>query len=283
MSGSPSPLYKTPAGEQIVRGIYDQALQNWSAPCDTRCIPTRHGEAFVIASGEAGAPPLLLLHGAGSNSAIWAADAGDYSRGHRLYAVDLPGEAGRSAPNRPTWEGSAFADWLEDVLAGLGVERVTLAGISQGAWTALKFAVTQPERVHRLVLMAPGGVVPDRKSFLLKAIPLMLLGQWGIGRMVDALFGDQPVPDGVKDVVIEITRHYKPRLGVLPLFTDDELRRLTMPVLLLGGTRDVMRDLNAIEARLRGLLPDLTVKLIPGAGHALLNTRGDVLHFLAHP
>ncbi len=276
---SPS-LYKTADGERSVLAIYTEALKNWSAPSTTHTVSTRHGDAFVIASGDASSPALILLHGAGSNSAIWAGDAAAYSRSYRVYAVDLPGEPGRSAPNRPPWDGPAFADWLADVLNGLGIERATLVGISQGAWTALKFAVAQPERVDRLVLLTPGGIVPDRASFLLRAIGLSLLGTWGLKRLTADLFGDQAVPAGVLDIVVEISRHFKPRLGVLPLFTDDELKRLTMPLLLVGGTKDIMRDLDQIAARLRQHVPDLTVKRLPGAGHALINTQPVVLEFL---
>ena len=82
------------------------------------------------------------------------------------------------------------------------------------------------------------------------------------------------------DIVVEISRYFKPRLGVLPLFADEELRRLTMPILLVGGTKDIMRDLGKIEQRLRQHVPKLTVKLIPGAGHALINTQSSLLEFL---
>lgn len=275
-----SALYKSAEGEHTVMAIYDDALAHWSAPYQTQVVPTRYGDTFVIASGDMHAPALILLHGAGSNSAIWAGDVGEYSRYFQVYAVDLIGEAGKSAPNRPAWESGAFADWLEDVLNGLQIERATLVGISQGAWTALKFAVAMPERVDNLVLLAPGGIVPDRKSFLLKAIVAMLLGKWGIARFVSALFGDQTVPDGVVDTVVQITAQFKPRIGVLPIFTEEELSRLTMPSYLIGGTKDIIRDNEKIAARLRDILPQLTVNIIPGAGHALINTSGSVVAFL---
>jgi pimeloyl-ACP methyl ester carboxylesterase len=275
-----SVLYKTPAGEQAVMAIYDTALKNWPVPYETRIIPTRHSDTFVVISGDALSPAMILLHGAGGNSAMWAGDVFDYSHRFRVYAVDLPGEAGKSAANRPAWESPAFAEWLEDVLNELKVDQATIVGISQGAWTALKFAVASPGRVEKLVLIAPGGIVPDRPSFIVRAVVLMLLGEWGIRRMVSVLFGDQAVPEGVQDIVVQITRHFRPRIGVLPIFTDDELRRLTMPTLLLGGTKDIIRDLARIESRLRNLLPNLQVSIIPGAGHALLNTSGRIMEFL---
>lgn len=273
-------LYKSAAGEQAVMATYDAALRNWAVPYTTRRIATRHGSTFVIVSGDEAAPPLVLLHGAGGNSTIWAGDVGQFCRRYRVYAVDLVGEAGKSAPTRPDWEGPAFAEWLQDVFDGLHLERAALAGVSQGAWTALKFAVTAPQRVTSLILIAPGGIIPDRLSFALKAVVLMMFGQRGTKRLVKELFGDVPVPEDVAAIVVQITRVFKPRVGVLPIFSDAELQVLTMPILLVGGTKDIMRDVDKIAARLNRLVPHLTVKRVPGAGHAMLETAPHLAEFL---
>jgi pimeloyl-ACP methyl ester carboxylesterase len=260
--------------------LYDGLLDQWPVPYAGLAVDTRHGATFVVASGEESKPPLVLLHGAGTNSAVWGADVVDYAHHYRVYAVDLLGEPGKSAPHRPAWDGPAYGEWLEDVFDQLGLEKPAVAGISQGGWAALKLAVRRPARVEKLVLMAPAGVIPDRKSFLLRAIPLTLLGRWGARRLARMTFGDQPVPDGVEDIVVTITSHFKPRVGIVPLFSDEELRRLTMPTLLLGGTQDIIRDTNKIAARLQALLPEVQVIVIPGAGHALLDTTGYILPFL---
>jgi pimeloyl-ACP methyl ester carboxylesterase len=176
-------IYKSAAGEQAIMAWYDAALTRWPVPYTTLTVPTRHGQTFIIASGEESAPPLVLLHGAGSNSTIWAGDVTDYSRRYRVLAVDLLGEPGKSAPNRPRWDGPAYAEWLEDVFIALKLKAVTIIGLSQGAWTGLKFAVYQPERVKALVVLSPGGINPDKPSFVVRALPLLLRGRWGIRRI----------------------------------------------------------------------------------------------------
>lgn len=274
-------IYKSAAGERAVMAIYDSLLAQWPVPYQALNIPTRHGQTFVIASGPATAPPLLLLHGAGTNSAMWGGDVAAYSQDYRVYAVDLPGEPGKSAPNRPPWAGPAYTEWLEDVLAGLAIDQATLVGLSQGGWTALKFATAHPDRVNKSVLLTPGGIIPDKMSFLFRAIGLMLLGRWGLRRLNRILFANQPVPPGVDEVLILMTTHFKPRVGKLPCFTDEELQRLTMPVLLLIGTDDALRDARKIIARMEKLLPQLTAITIPGAGHALINTTSQIIPFLA--
>src|SRR5512133_1779901 len=99
-------VFRTPAGEEAVMAFYDNILAHWPVSYETLNIPTRHGSTFVVASGDRTAMPLVLLHGAGTNSAIWAGDVAEYSRTYRVYAIDLLGEPGKSAPHRPAWNSS---------------------------------------------------------------------------------------------------------------------------------------------------------------------------------
>lgn len=273
-------IYKSAAGETAVRNLYNDALSHWPIPYTPLDIPTRHGRTFALSCGDVTAPPLLLLHGAGTNSAIWAGDVAVYGRDHHVLAVDLLGEAGQSAPNRPPWDSPAYAEWLLDVFDYLELEQAALVGMSQGGWTAVKFATAHPERVNRLGLICPGGIVPDKLSFLLWVIPLSLMGRWGARRMVRLLYGRQPIPAGVEEIMMTVTRHFKARMGILPIFTDDELRRLTMPALLVGGALDALRDIVKIGERLRPLLPDLAITILPDAGHVVLNSVDVMAPFL---
>jgi pimeloyl-ACP methyl ester carboxylesterase len=279
------PIYKSPAGEQAMMALYDQVLAHWPVPRETRTLPTRHGDTFVVTSGPAGAPPLVLLHGAGANSTIWAADVARYSRLYRTHAVDLPGEAGRSAPNRLPWPGPAWSEWLEDVLDALAVPNAALLGISQGAWTALKFATHHPERVSKLVLLCPGGIVPDRLSFLLRAVAYSVLGPrraaGGAERIAQSLFGSEPAPREALEITRLVVTHFNSRVGVLPIFSAEQLRRLDMPALLIAGAQDTLRPTAKIVARMQTLLPQLHAVVLPQAGHVLTGTTRHILPFLA--
>jgi hypothetical protein len=73
-------LYRSAEGEQAVMALYDTALAQWPVAYQTRQVATRHGDTFVILSGDDALPPLILLHGAGTNSATWIVEIGDYSR-----------------------------------------------------------------------------------------------------------------------------------------------------------------------------------------------------------
>jgi len=276
-------IYRTPEGEKAILAMYEGALARWPVPCQTMEVPTRYGKTFVVDSGSstASAPPLVLLHGAGTNSAIWIGDVSTYTSAHRVIAIDLLGEAGKSAQTRPAWDSPAYAEWLDEVFDALKLTTASVVGISQGGWTALKYAVYKPERISNLVLICPGGVIPDRISFVFRAIFYAFMGKSGAEKMTRMIYADQPLPPGADEISALIMKHFKSRVGVLPIFTDAELKRLTMPTLLLGGAKDALRDNVKIGARLQTLMPQTQVQIVAGGGHALMNTTPLIMPFLA--
>jgi pimeloyl-ACP methyl ester carboxylesterase len=274
-------IYKSPAGKSQIMALYEAVLAHWPVPCETFTLPTRHGETFVIASGESSAPPLVLLHGSASNAVSWVGDIAEYSQHLRTYAVDLPGEPGKSAENRPAWDGPGFAEWLDDVLDGLKIQKTALLGLSQGGWTALRFATIRPERVTRLVLLAPGGVMPTRSSFILKAVFLSMAGRWGAERINRIVLGNQPIHAEAVKFMDAIMTHFKARIGKEYLFSDEELKRLNMPVLLIGGALDALIPMESVILRVQKLVPQVKAEVIPDMGHALINLAEQIIPFLS--
>ena len=276
----PPSIFRSKDGQRQVMELYDRMLGQWPVEHECLEIPTRYGNTFVIASGDPGADELILLHGAGSNSLVWIDDVQTYSKYYRVYAVDIIGEAGKSAANRPPLPGPAYAEWLADIYGGLKIDRATIIGISQGGWTALKFATVKPGRVDRLVLICPGGIIYDNIPFVLQALTYTSMGAWGRRRMVRKLFADQPVAESLLEAMALTIKNFKFRLAIPPLYANEELAALTMPTLYVGGTKDVLRNSAKIADRLRQLVPNLTVDLIEGGGHAINDTTCSTLPFL---
>ena len=108
-----------------------------------------------------GAIPVVLLHGGGPGATAWSNFGRNFlvfSRFRRTLAVDQPG-FGRS--DKPAEHGQYFsfsAEALAGLLDALEIARVHLIGNSLGGGTAVRFALQYPDRVGRLVLMAPGGL-----------------------------------------------------------------------------------------------------------------------------
>lgn len=280
MGSATGSLYRSAAGRAEMMAIYERVLAGWPAPSEQLHVPARHGATFVIATGDTRLPPLVLLHGSGSNSATWAGDVARYRACCRVYAVDIPGEAGKSAETRFSCRGPAFREWLDDVLDGLGLPAAILGGMSLGGWAALDYAIYRPERVLRLALICPSGVCPPKASFGLAALFLMPLGAWGLERMKRRVFqGAEVGPDAER--FFDLTaKHFNYRREAPVLFTDDELRHAVMPVLMLAGENDAVLQSHETAARLERLLPHCRTIVYGRGGHALTGVGHEVEAFL---
>jgi pimeloyl-ACP methyl ester carboxylesterase len=101
--------------------------------------------------------PIVLLHGLTANLFVWDAWAQRLSEHFRVIRLDLPGH-GLTGPNREKRCGwPQVADLVVRLLDQLDVARATFVGNSFGRAIAWQIAARHPERVSRLVLIAPVG------------------------------------------------------------------------------------------------------------------------------
>ncbi|NLE11793.1 MAG: alpha/beta fold hydrolase [Actinobacteria bacterium] len=277
------PIYKTPEGEQAVMAVYERLLSEWPESTESLQIETRHGRTHVLARGHKDADPLVLLHGAGSNALAWGGDVPDFARHFRVYAVDTPGEPGRSSHHRIGWRDDAIVEWLEDVVNALSESastQILLAGISQGGYVALRFASARAERVKALALLAPGGVSQPKLSFFVRGLTYGMYGRRGATALTRRVMGDCEVDDAAKEYMDLIYSNFRSRTDAQPLLTDSQLRALTMPVLLMLGGRDAIFDSKKTGDRFARVVGHVDIRLLPEAGHALINVAPAMVPFL---
>lgn len=274
-------IYKTEAGGQQILHRYHEALADWPVAAEHVRVPTREGETFVLVSGPPDAPPVVLLHGSGGNATAWRGEAAAWAGRFRTYAVDLVGEPGLSAQARPVLGSDALALWLDDVLDGLGLTATPVVGTSLGGWVALDYAIRRPERVRRLALQCPGGVGRQTFGWMFKTLLFRPFGRWGLRRTAQTVTGlrsEEVRP--VLDYLVLTFRQFKPRTERLPVFPDEALRGLRMPLLVIVGERDAMFDSRDTARRVRENAPHATVTLLPGTGHAILGQAEPIATFL---
>lgn len=277
-------VYRSTAAQQRAHAAYRACLDAWPASHDARTIATDYGDTFVVASGPADAPAVLLLHGTMATAAMWGAEVAALARDWRVYAVDIIGDAGFSAPHRPPTATDAHARWLEGVLDGLGCPRAHVVGLSFGGWLALDFASRRPQRVSSLTLITPGGVA-DR-NILPWALPLLLLGPWGARKVQARILGPAPPVEGerqrrIAELSAAIFPGMRPRTERLRAITDAELAELTMPVSVLLGADDPTQDAARIARRFQEHVTQAQVTVFPGKRHYLGDQSDLIGAFLA--
>lgn len=277
--------FRSPEAAREVHDAYRALLSQWPLPHEEHRLATRTGETFVLVCGDRSNPPLVLLHGALATSAMWMHDVPRWARKFRVYAVDVIGEPGFSAPARPPLDTDDHALWLDDVLDGLDLGAVSMVGMSLGGWLVLDYASRRPSRVTALVVLCPAGVGAQRFSVLPKVLALRLLGPWGRRRGVRLALGTPPggVPPEAQplmDFMGTIQRRFRGRVVRFPLFAESQLRRLVMPGLAIVGGRDAMFDSAGTRDRLTRWAPGIRTVWLPDAGHLLVDQTEPVADFL---
>jgi len=148
------------------------------AGCSARDVALADGTHLrLVESGDAHAPPVLLVHGFGASAYQWRFTLPILAAaGFHAIAPDLPGH-GFSQLEFPNGEYTRdrYARRLWQLLDALGVTGAPVVGHSMGGAIAAEMAWQQPERISRLALLSPAGfgLVPDRLR-LLKHIPDLL-------------------------------------------------------------------------------------------------------------
>jgi pimeloyl-ACP methyl ester carboxylesterase len=116
-------------------------------------VATVSGEVSVMTAGAG--EPVLLLHGLGATKGSFLPTVAALAGSFRTIAIDLPGFGDSYKPLGVPYHAPFFARAVVELMAALGLDRAHLIGNSMGGRIALEMGLRFPERVGRLVLLAP--------------------------------------------------------------------------------------------------------------------------------
>lgn len=241
------------------------------APIDTPAATTRPQGAYAQVNGlemyyesHGTGHPLVLLHGGVLTLDLsFGAMIPALAATHRVIAVELQGH-GRTADTDREMSVPRFAEDVVALLDVLGVERADLFGFSLGGLTALETAVRHPDRVDRLVLAAthfrPDGYWAEIRDPALQAGSKRLPTESDFREMADAYRAVAPHPEHFQDFLAKTSA-----AADFEGWSEDDLRGLAAPTLLIFGDTDFVRVDHAAE--MHRLIPDARLAILPGCTH----------------
>jgi pimeloyl-ACP methyl ester carboxylesterase len=224
---------------------------------------------------EAGAgPPLVLVHGLGSNAMQeWGRLMPPLARRYHVYALDLPGFGRSDRPAAADYGIPMQVEAVRSFMAAVGVPKARLAGTSMGGWIAARLAGEHPEQVERLVVVAPAGMRPIAAAPI-PAEVLLPRDEDGVRRLVAAVRHKPPAMPWflVSDVLGRrlreewIVRRALQSMAAGRDWLDGTLGRADMPVLIVWGRQDRLIPV-AYAAPLQAEFPRAVLEVLDGCGH----------------
>ncbi|MGM9567274.1 MAG: alpha/beta fold hydrolase [Clostridia bacterium] len=170
--------------------------------------------------------PLILLHGNGEDSGYFQHQMAFFASKYRVIAVDTRGH-GKSPRGEVPFTLTRFVEDLHDFMTEHRIEKAHLLGFSDGGNIALLFALKYPSFVERLILnganLEPSGV----KGWV--QIPVVL------GYYFASLFKKRSEKAKAKAELLGL-------MVCEPHISESSLKELSMPVLVIAGTKDMIKD-----------------------------------------
>jgi 4,5:9,10-diseco-3-hydroxy-5,9,17-trioxoandrosta-1(10),2-diene-4-oate hydrolase len=275
----------------ISPGISKESAQR---SAKARNVTLSYYEAGVSTSSTDGSPfggglPLVMLHGGGPGASAWSnfgSALPRFAAQFRTLLVDQPGFGGS---DKPPVEGNYYrhaADHVIALLDEIGIGRVHLLGNSLGGGTAMRLALSHPDRVGRLVLMGPGGLSlnlfhadptegvqrlmefggnPTREA-LRAFISTMVVNQDLVtDELVEERFADATAP-GAQEAMREMGMSFWNPETAEDGMLWREAHRLRRPTLLTWGREDRVNPIDGAFAALK-LIPRAQLHVFPNCGH----------------
>jgi pimeloyl-ACP methyl ester carboxylesterase len=279
-----------------------------------RCRRVMAGDVrtFYLETGPEDAPVVVLIHGLGATSASFLPTLVELARDHRVIAVDLPGFGESDKPMRAL-HAAYFAKWMVSFLDAIGVSRASLVGNSMGGRVALEVGLRSPDRVDRLVLLAPSLAWRRYRALAglvrlirpeLALLPLRAEHRLVIGVLRSLFAHEERVPRAALDAAAdEFVRVFHSPRGRIAFFHAareiyledphgvrgfwDRLPGLAPRALFLFGDRDWLVP-RAFERHVRRSLPRAECEIIQDCGHVPQfelpeQTNARILAFLRAP
>jgi len=252
--------------------------------------------------GPATGEVVVYLHGSGPGASGYSNFKGNYpslvAAGYRCIIPDLIGYGFSDKPTDIDHPLSFFVECIRQTLECAGVDRCTVIGNSLGGAVALGLALDDPQRVEKLILMAPGGLseMPEyqampgmQKVFKVfgsgePVTPEVMKDLFATGLMHDPEFATDELVAERMQIMQIMNGHVMATMSV-PVLTG-RLQEIQCPVLAFWGLDEKMMPENGIMALARNI-PHLRLILVSECGHWVMVEHEDMfnracLDFISH-
>lgn len=233
---------------------------------------------IVYLEREQGDETLVLVHGFSADKDNWPRMA-RFLPGYRLIIPDLPGFGDSTKSEKSEYNVAAQAERLDAFFTAIGLKEFYMAGNSMGGNISGIYAARYPQKIKGLILIDNSGLNFPVKSFVFKEVakgvnPLLVSGRNDYDRFLGVVFVKPPfIPLPVKWHLADralASRQFNSKvfreINTMPALIEDKLHRLTMPVLIIWGDKDMVLDVSGVTVLEKGI-KNYKTHILKDCGH----------------
>jgi pimeloyl-ACP methyl ester carboxylesterase len=266
--------FKTKKEKDSYSASYNKALKLWDIPYTEEDIKTSYGTAHVIIAGPKNGKDLVLLHGMDASSTMWYPNIKALAKTHRIYAIDFLMEPNKSVLKDKPLSLEEIVIWYNEIFSHYKLRKFDIVGASRGGWIATLLATQKQNSIDKIVLLSPAQTFKfiDKIGKTSSALMLKLFpSEKKFGKTLNT-FSTHPekINPAYKRQFYLANKYAKSNSSMLKMhpFSDDELKSIQNPVLVLIGDHDVINGEDSVE-RAQKYLVNSKTKIIKDAGHFL--------------
>jgi len=267
-------VFQTKKEKESYLAAYDKSMKLWDVPYTEENIKTSFGTVHVILAGPKNGKDLVLLHGMDASSTMWFPNIKALTKNHRIYAIDFLMEPGKSTLKSKPLTKEEIVKCYNDVFNYYKLKDFSIVAASRGGWIATLLASQKANTIDKMVLLSPAQTFKfiDKMGKTSSALMLKIFPSEKKFQKTLKTFSTHPekISPVYKRQFYLANKYASSNSSMLKMtpFSNDELRSIRNPVLVLIGDQDVINAEESLE-RAKEFLPNSKTKMIKDAGHFL--------------
>ncbi|BDS12866.1 alpha/beta fold hydrolase [Aureispira anguillae] len=261
--------FKTKEGQDWLADWNQRLMKHNQLDYQAQVIETVYGKTHVWTKSheDSSKPALLFLPGFRTCGLFWDLNQtlAPFYKDYRIYLVDVIGQPSLSSGKTPAVKGDGYGNWLKEVIDGLKLEKVIVAGASFGGQLMLKLAKAAPERVSCLIGFNPVGIQYislGPRAMWYNALHMLFPSNKNIDLYLEKMVLDPALKlkEGCREFLSEyqyyVIQNFKFGCDYPYKFSDKELSDVKTPVYLILCEDDHLVDAKKTVARAKKILPN---------------------------
>lgn len=261
-----SSLFKSEQGKKEILLLYDKKLKSLNLEFEYLTIQTSFGETNIIAAGDPANPPIIIVHGSNGCAPIALETYANLHKTFRVFAVDVLAQPNKSAETRLSMKNNSYGKWMNEIIADLNIESVTMAGFSFGGLIILKTLEYDENNIKEVYLSAPAYIVNGNplKTIFKVFIPMKRYMKTKkldyVEKFLSNLFTDRDefAVEFLSKVFLEFEMDFTP----VPVIDANKAKKITTPITIFAAQNDILFPGNKMIKRATKIFTSLRKSML---------------------